>query len=445
MSEEKVTGPSVAVLGGGILGLSAAFYCLRQRLGHVVVYEADKELGGLAGTFDVCGTKLEKYHHFICHGDKVILKEMAEFGLDDSVQWADCRMGMFVHNRLFDFTTPADLLRFSALDIVSRLRLGAAMVWLMFKRDWRALESVPASRWLKKWAGVRGYEVAWSHLMKSKFDVFEDHIPLSWLWARTKRRSDSKRRGSALEHFGYVRGSLAVLIDQYIRRIDDLGGEILTACPVKRISRTKEGQYLVESAQGERTYKAVISTLPLPALLDAATFFSDGYRTRLSSIKYQTVLNMVLVLKRSLSRFFWLNIGDGSMPFPGVIEYSRLRCASEFGGKTIVYLPNYLTADHRLNKHSDEELLEVYVQALSRIFPELRMDWVEQFFVFRHPFADPYYTLNYSKLVPEHNSPYPRFYIYNTAQIYPITRNVSNSILFGRNAASSLAREMNAE
>jgi len=78
MSEEKVTGPSVAVLGGGILGLSAAFYCLRQRLGHVVVYEADEELGGLAGTFDVCGTKLEKYHHFICHGDKVILKEMAE-------------------------------------------------------------------------------------------------------------------------------------------------------------------------------------------------------------------------------------------------------------------------------------------------------------------------------------------------------------------------------
>jgi len=442
MAGEKANGPNIAVLGGGILGLSAAFTCLQKRLGRVVVYEADKELGGLAGTFDVCGTKLEKYHHFICHSDKVILKQMAEFGLDGLVQWANCRMGMFVRNQLFDFTTPRDLLRFEALDIVSRLRLGAAMAWLMLKRDWRELEGISASSWLKKWAGERSYDVVWSHLMKSKFDVFEDTIPLSWLWARTKRRSGSKRRGSSLEHFGYVKGSLAVVIDEYVRRISDLGGEILTGCPVRRISRTKEGQYMVESTEGERTYKAIVSTMPLPALLDAATFFSDGYRTRLSSIKYQTVLNMVLVLKHSLSKFFWLNIADGSMPFPGVIEYSHLRPASEFGGKTIVYLPNYLTAEHRLNKHSDEELLQVYVQTLSRIFPELRMDWVEQFFVFRHPFADPYYTLNYSKLVPEHASPYRRFYIYNTAQIYPITRNVSNSILFGRNAASALMREM---
>ena len=229
----------------------------------MVVYEADSELGGLAGTFEVCGTRLEKYHHFICHSDKVVLKQMAEFGLDSLVQWADCRMGIFVHNRPFDFTTPADLLRFDALDLKSRLRLGAAMFSLRLKRDWKQLESVPASKWLKRWAGQRSYDVVWSHLMKSKFDIYEDQIPLSWLWARTKRRSSSKRRGSTLEHFGYVKGSFAALTDQYIRRIKELGGELLTARAVKKVSRTKEGQFLVETQDGERAHKAVISTIPL--------------------------------------------------------------------------------------------------------------------------------------------------------------------------------------
>ncbi len=446
MSDKRTNcGPSIAILGGGILGLSAAYCCLSRDLGHVVVYEADNELGGLAATFEVCGTRLEKYHHFICHSDKVVLKQMAKFDLDNLVQWADCRMGIFVHNRLFDFTTPADLLRFDALGLASRLRVGASMFWLRLKRDWKPLESVSASRWLKRWAGQRSYEVVWSHLMKSKFDVFEDQIPLSWLWARMKRRSGSKRRGSTLEHFGYVKGSFAVLVDEYIKRIRELGGELRTGCAVKRISRTKEGLFLVETEDGEQAHKAVISTIPLPSLVSASTFFSDAYRTRLASIRYQTVLNMVLVLKRDLSRFFWLNIGDGSLPFPGVIEYSRLRDVSEFNGRSILYLPNYLPADHRLNQLSDNQLLDVYVQALSRVFPDFDSDWVEASFVFRHPFADPYYTLNYSKQLPDHKSPYPRFYVYNTAQIYPITRNVSNSILFGQNAAAMLKRDMRAK
>ncbi|MBN1592905.1 MAG: NAD(P)/FAD-dependent oxidoreductase [Candidatus Coatesbacteria bacterium] len=438
-------GPSIAILGGGILGLSAAYCCLKQKLGNVVIYERDDDLGGLAGTFEVCGTKLEKYHHFICKSDKVVLNQMADFGLEKLVNWADCRMGLFVHNKPYSFTTPADLLHFDALEIISRLRLGAAMLSLKFKKDWKPLESVPAAAWLKKWAGKRSYEVVWSHLMKSKFDIYENKIPLSWLWARTNRRSGSKRRGSSLEHFGYVKGSFAVLIDEYVKRIRDMGGEILTGCAAKSVSRNKEGQFTVESESGERMHKAVISTIPLPSLLSVATFFTDGYKTRLSNIKYQTVLNMVVVLKRNLTDFFWLNIGDGTFPFPGIIEFSHLRDIEDFGGRSILYLPNYLPADHKLNQLSDDQLLDVYLQSLSKIVPDLEREWVDGAHVFRHPYADPYYTLDYSKLLPDHRSPYKRLFVFNTAQIYPITRNVSNSILFGQNAAALLKQDMGAK
>jgi len=431
---------NIAILGGGILGLSAAYNCLTRGLGDVTVYESDEEPGGLARTFEVCGTRLEMYHHFLCDTDRVILNQMSEFGLSEHIKWGDCRMGMFSSGRQWDFTTPLDLLRFGALSLTSRLRFGLAMLLLQRKTDWRPLESVSATRWLKRWTGERAYEVVWSHLMKSKFDCFEDQIPLSWLWARTTRRAGSKREGSALEHFGYVSGSVAILIDEYMKRIAQMGGEVQTECKVTGIERTREGEFQIESKLGNRVHRAVISSIPLPALLSAVDFFPDGYRTRLASIRYQTVLNMSIILKRPFSNFFWLNIGDSAIPFPGIIEFSHLR--PEFDGRSVIYLPNYLPEEHRLNSLSDEELFDEFVEALGRISPGFTADQIESFHVFRHPHADPYYTLNYSKLLPEHSTLFKRFYIYNTAQIYPITRNVSNSILFGQDAARLLEKDL---
>lgn len=424
------------------MGLSAAYCALRMGLGHVVVYEADEEPGGLAATFEVCGTRLERYHHFLCDTDRVIMAQMSEFGLDHLIQWSDCRMGMFAKDSLYDFTTPGDLLRFDAISLFSRLRFGLSMLSLQQMKRWEPLESISASAWLKRWAGKRCYDVVWSHLMKSKFDGFEDQIPLSWLWARTRRRSGSKRKGSNLEHFGYVKGSVSVLIDEYLKRIAELGGDIRLGCVVDRLSRTKDGEFVVSANGEEHRHHAVVAAVPLPSLLKVADFFSDDYTAKLAAVNYQTVLNMVVVLSRPLSRFFWTNIGDRSLPLPGVIEFSRLRPPEEFDGRSMLYLPNYLLGDHRLNQLSDKELFGEYCQALSKVFSDFRSDMVESWHVFRYPYADPYYTLNYSKLLPGHETPYKRLSIYNTAQIYPITRNVSNSILFGRNAAEMLQKEL---
>jgi len=50
----------IIIIGAGFSGLAAA-YDLSRRGFDVEVLEADREVGGLAGSFDVGGTRLEKF------------------------------------------------------------------------------------------------------------------------------------------------------------------------------------------------------------------------------------------------------------------------------------------------------------------------------------------------------------------------------------------------
>ena len=77
-----------------------------------------------------------------------------------------------------------------------------------------------------------------------------------------------------------------------------------------------------------------------------------------------------LVLKRPLTRIYWLNVADRTIPFVGVIEQTNLIGPEHYGGKHIVYLANYLGTDHRLYQMGHEELLQEYVPHLCKINPE---------------------------------------------------------------------------
>jgi phytoene dehydrogenase-like protein len=54
--------PHVAVIGAGFGGLAAAWELVRRGL-RVTVCEADEDVGGLAGSFRVGDTRLEKFYH----------------------------------------------------------------------------------------------------------------------------------------------------------------------------------------------------------------------------------------------------------------------------------------------------------------------------------------------------------------------------------------------
>ena len=80
MSERRVV-----VIGGGPAGLKAA-HELAKAGAEVTLLESAPRLGGLASAFDVQGTRIERYYHFICKGDDDLVATLDELGLSHKFQ-----------------------------------------------------------------------------------------------------------------------------------------------------------------------------------------------------------------------------------------------------------------------------------------------------------------------------------------------------------------------
>ena len=60
--------PRVAIVGGGILGMTAA-YRLAQAGVAVSLYERSRDLGGLVGSFDLDGYDVDRFYHVVLPTD----------------------------------------------------------------------------------------------------------------------------------------------------------------------------------------------------------------------------------------------------------------------------------------------------------------------------------------------------------------------------------------
>ena len=134
---------------------------------------------------------------------------------------------------------------------------------------------------------------------------------------------------------------------------------------------------------------------------------------------------MILRLKKSITKYFWVNINDSKMSINGIIEYSNLNPVSQFGGDTILYIPFYLPTDEPRYKFSHTKLLEEYSGALQMINPDFNSDWIVDYKVFRTPYAQAICTTNFDKLIPHYNQPVKNFYFLDSIHIYPEDRTLS--------------------
>src|SRR5687767_4544778 len=120
MSQTK---PHVAIIGGGFTGLAAAVKLLKSGA-KVTCFEADSSLGGLAGGFDIGGQMLERFYHHWFNNDRYVIDLVKEIGLEDQVVLRPTRTGMYFAKSFFKLSSPLDLLRFTPLNFLDRIRLG---------------------------------------------------------------------------------------------------------------------------------------------------------------------------------------------------------------------------------------------------------------------------------------------------------------------------------
>jgi protoporphyrinogen oxidase len=439
----------IAIIGGGFAGMTAA-YELGKKGYQTFLFERMPELGGLAGTFPIEGTRLERgYHHWFT-SDTHIVAQMEELGLGDRVQWIASRTGWFYGGKIWNWVTPMDILSFSPLPFIDRLRLGLSAFYLQKARNKLAgYEQITAAAWLKKYAGQQAWDKAWGPMFRGKFGKEAENIPLVWLWYKTVLRLNS-RQGLTKEVLGYPRGSFQVLIDALENAIRKQGGRIYLGTTVQRIvvedgvacglefaedAASQAAQRELGAGNAYAPFDRIICTAPSFAALKLVSELPPAYVAKMNAAKYMAAVLLILKMNRPMSQIYWMNVADRSIPFVATIEHTNFVGPEVYNGKRVMYVSNYLDPASPYFQMSREELFNAYVPHLQKINPQFSPDWVEEMWHFKEAAAQPIVPLNYSKQIPEFRTPLRRLYLANTTQIYPEDRGTNYSVRLGQDIA----------
>jgi protoporphyrinogen oxidase len=410
-----------------------AAHVLQKGGAAVTLVEGAATLGGLASSFDVQGVRIERYYHFICKGDDDLVDTVGEMGLSSRLHWRDSRMAYFVDGTVYPFLTPVELLRFRPLRIVDRLRAGVAVKLAQRMKEEDVAPQL-AMAWLKGLFGEAAYRVIWEPLMRFKFSEHADAVSAAWIWARMVRLSRS-RASPWREELGYVEGGTQALLDALGRDFERRGGRILLRAPVEQIV-FEDGRATGVRVGGETlAADAVVSTVTTSRFLQLAAQLEGAYLERLRRIPTIGIFCLFLRLQRSVTPFFWVNANDRRVPFAGMIEYTNLNPLPELGGDTILYVPQYLSADDPRYAQSDEEVLRRYTDALALVNPAFDRSWVRFSAVFRDRFAQPICLTDYRATTPAIETPAANLFLTDSCQLHPHDRTISGSFGLGKEAA----------
>lgn len=434
-----VAADKVVIIGGGISGLTVAWELTAHGY-EVVVLERRNVLGGLARSTKLNGRFIEVYYHFICGGDHNLIELVRELEIAEKLHWRPGYTSYFVANRLYPFTTPWDLLRFSPISLLSRLRFGLHGLRSRAMTDWQGIEHLTAQEWLIANVGQEAYEVIWQPLLKTKFGRYCDRISAPWIWHRIHRLAESRKSILRPEQLGYIEGGSRTLLTALANQIVGRGGEIRTGVSATRLAWAQEKIEGVETTSGYQQAGCVVAAVPLPELVVMLPEDSQ-YRRELTEIDFANVGCVRLALNRSVTDSFWVNVNSSATSFSGFIEYSNLNPWRQYGGSEILYVPFYLNPEDQRNQWSDEEFIEAVLTDLAVVQPKFSQSWVRQATVNRDAYAQAICSPHFSEQIPTLRAPIEGLFVLDSTQLYPADRNLSGMIGLARSVAGMIDKQ----
>lgn len=416
---------SYAVLGAGALGLTVGMR-LAERGYAVTVYEREELPGGLAAGFRLGNAHLEKFYHHLFKSDRHAIKLMGELQLGDRLEWKTPRTVVLRDGKLWPMDSAGAVVRFAPIPMSDRLRMGGALAYLKLLPTADGLEGKKASAWIRRRMGNRAYRALWEPLLQSKFGERHDDVALPWFWARVHYRTAA---------LGYPRGGFQQLYDSLSHRIVGLGSKVELSTEVKSI-QPQSNSLVVVTANGSQRFDAVVSTLPTRLTAMLTPSLPAAYSHQYGSVEALGAMCLVLGLDRPLTDAYWINISDPGFPFQPIVEHTNFADPTDYGGRHIVYLGNYLPMDHRYFRLSKEEMFEEFAPSLVKLNPDFSRSWITDLWLFRAPYAQPIVTPGYRAGIPPHVTPIPGLYLANMFQVYPQDRGQNYSIALAERLVS---------
>ena len=337
--EQGARRPRIGVVGAGILGTVLSLR-LAQGGADVTLLERAPSPGGLAGSIDFAGHRVDRFYHVIVPSDERMIALAEELGLGDQLSFTPVGVGFFVDGEMHPFNGIGDFLRFPPLSLLGRARLAWFVAQCQLRGDYSALEHKPLEAWLTRHCGRELVERIWRPLLDSRFDSRHDELPATYLWARTNRMRSAREGRSAGERMGCLKGGHERLVLAAAERAEQLGVDIRLGAGVEGLLRDDTGAVTGVRVDGEdERFDLTIATLQPPALRH---LLPEDLQPLLGAYpsRYLGVVCLVLKLRRSLLPYYSVNICDPT-PITTVVETSHVVGTEHTDGLRLAYLPKY--------------------------------------------------------------------------------------------------------
>ncbi len=395
------------------------------------------------------GREYHAYGHYIGTSDKEMHDLCQEIGC--VLETWPSSVSIFRNGELHPFTTPMDLIRFSPMSPLSRIRMGVGALWLQKRaHSVEPYEGITIREWVEKVMGKPAWEHVWGPLLYGKFRDQADDISMSWLWAKLRNRRQVTGEEAKGELLVIPKDSFETIFVRLRALIEERGGRVLIDRPAASLSRDADGKFLVtpgapdsfrrghdprdfEVAGEPERYDAVIAALPsdvFEQLLepDLAAQVGEPYLEKTRGIEYFAALCLLCEMDRQFHPFYWTNVADTDLGFIGLIEQTNLVPPERFDGRRFLYVANYLPRDHELLSKSMDELIDFYEPGLKKVNPAFERSWIKQSWMFREPAGQPVVLPNYRDRMPSYRAGVPGLYLANTTQVYPDDRGTNYAV-----------------
>src|SRR5690242_12392296 len=430
--------PRSCVVGGGMLGMVVAHRLALA--GHAVtLIESAPSLGGLASawTLDTPTGPVEwdRHYHVTLMSDANNRAVLRELGLDDEMRWVETRTGYYAEHNVHSASNVFEFLRLPRLRLIDKLRIGATISYASRVRNWEPLSRVSAATWLQRWSGRRAFERFWEPQLRAKLgDEYRD-VAASLIWATIQRLNAARRSGLKKEMFGYVPGGYAHVLDVFSARLAEEGVDIRTSCAVGAIEPSPDGNGVdVHVGDGSVDhFDEVVVTVAAPIAAKIVRGLSPDEYERLRATRYEGIVCVSVLLRKALSGFYLTYLSE-PMPFTAVVEMTAFVDPAQLGGWSLVYLPKYLASDDKFFERSDDEVLDLFLPALSEVYSNVTRDDVVTARVsrVRQVFAVP--TVGFADRLPPMRTTCPGVYLVSSANIENGTLNVDETVALAERA-----------
>jgi protoporphyrinogen oxidase len=436
--------PRIGVVGGGILGATLSLR-LAEAGAEVTLLERGEQIGGLASTFDFGGHRVDRFYHVITPADRRMIEMAEEVGLGDALRFEHVGAGFFADGEMHDFNGVADLLRFSPLSPIARLRLGWFVAQCQFRGSPEKLDRIALEDWLRRQCGNQVVERIWKPLLATRFDGNPAGLPATYLWARTRRMSGAREsKGGGGEAMGHIVGGHQRLIDAIVDRARSLGVEIRTGAPVRGLTTAADGAVTGVELEGETLdFDLTIPTVQPPAL---RFLLPDQHQSLLAPYpeRWLGCVCVIVKVKRSLLPYYAVNIVEET-PLTSAVETTQVVGTDHTDGHHLVYMPKYCAPDAAEQSEPDESIYERFTDYLARLSPGFSRDEVVDWTVQRARLVEPVHQLRADGRQLQMAPIWPGvegLALASNAQIYPYLLNGDSVMGFAEGVAAEVAKRL---